>query len=55
MSLNVCLQEGRSQSDIDIIVIYPSSWARVCPPTTSGEVARPLWTSLTSQLFSEDD
>ena len=36
-----CVFSGRSQSDI--IVMY-HSWARVGPPTTSGEVSRPLWT-----------
>ena len=36
-----CVFSGRSYSDI--IVIY-HSWARVSPPTASGEVSRPLWT-----------
>ena len=27
----------------DIIAIY-HAWARVSPPTTSGEASRPLWT-----------
>ena len=36
-----CVFSGPSQNDV--IVMY-HFWARVGPPTTSGEVSRPLWT-----------